>query len=106
MAFSLAPDSPVEFIHPRDAATALVNVLARPEAHGRIHLIGGGKLCQVTTLRMVQTMMGALGIAISADDELGPEVDVRVVEGRPPVRRHRRGRTSNRDVRCRGDTAA
>jgi nucleoside-diphosphate-sugar epimerase len=72
MAFALAPDSPVEFVHPRDAATALANVLERPEAHGRIHLIGGGKGCQVTTLRMIQAMMGAIGIAITADD-LGDE---------------------------------
>jgi nucleoside-diphosphate-sugar epimerase len=72
MAFALAPESPVEFVHPRDAATALANVLDRPEAHGRILLIGGGKDCQVTTLRMVQTLMGALGIEIAADD-LGDE---------------------------------
>lgn len=72
MAFALAPDSPVEFVHPEDAATALANVLDRPEAHGRIHLVGGGKDCQVTTLRMIQAMMGALGIEITADD-LGSE---------------------------------
>jgi len=72
MAFALAPDSPVEFVHPRDAATAVVNVLDRPEAHDRIHLIGGGKECQVTALRMIQTMMGALGISIVAGD-LGTE---------------------------------
>lgn len=72
MALALAPESPVEFVHPRDAATALVNVLERPEAHRRIHLIGGGKDCQVTTLRMIQAMMGALGIEIRAED-LGSE---------------------------------
>lgn len=72
MAFALAPESPVEFVHPRDAATAIVHVLGRPEAHGRIHLIGGGKSCQVTTLRMIQAMMGAVGITITADD-LGSE---------------------------------
>ena len=72
MGLSLAPDNPVEYVHTRDAATALVNVLDRPEAHDRIHLIGGGKDCQVTTLRMMQTMMGALGIEVSADD-LGSE---------------------------------
>lgn len=68
MAFALAPDSPVEFVHPKDAATAVVHVLDRPEAHDLIHLIGGGKECQVTTLRMIQTMMGALGIEVNAED--------------------------------------
>jgi nucleoside-diphosphate-sugar epimerase len=72
MALALAPDSPVEFVHPRDAATALVNVLDRPEAHDRVHLIGGGPDCQVTTLRMMQVMMGAVGLEIRADD-LGSE---------------------------------
>lgn len=72
MAFALAPDNPVEFVHPKDAATALVNVLDRPEAHNRIHLIGGGRDCQVTTLQMTRTMLGAIGIAIRADD-LGSE---------------------------------
>ena len=72
MAFALAPESPVEFVHPKDAATALANVLDRREAHDRILLIGGGKDCQVTTLRMIQAMMGAVGIAIRAHD-LGSE---------------------------------
>jgi nucleoside-diphosphate-sugar epimerase len=68
MGFSLAPDNPVEYVHTGDAATALVNVLDRPEAHGRIHLIGGGKSCQVTTLELTQTMMGAFGLTVTADD--------------------------------------
>jgi nucleoside-diphosphate-sugar epimerase len=68
MAFSLAPDSPVEYVHTRDAATAIANVLDRPEAHDRIHLIGGGKECQVTTLQLTQTMIGAIGLQVTADD--------------------------------------
>jgi nucleoside-diphosphate-sugar epimerase len=72
MAFALASDSPVEFVHPKDAATALAGVLDRPEAHDRVLLIGGGPDCQVTTLRMMQVMMGAVGISITADD-LGSE---------------------------------
>jgi len=72
MAFALAPESPVEFVHPKDAATAIVHALDRPEAHGRIHLVGGGTHCQVTTLRMIQVMMGAVGLEIGADD-LGTE---------------------------------
>jgi nucleoside-diphosphate-sugar epimerase len=68
MAFSLAPDSPVEYVHTSDAATAIVNVLDRPEAQGRIHLIGGGAECQVTVLQLTQTLIGAYGIEVSADD--------------------------------------
>jgi nucleoside-diphosphate-sugar epimerase len=68
MAFSLAPDSPVEYVHTNDAATAIANVLDRPEAHGRIHLIGGGKQCQVTVLQLTQTMVGSIGLQVAADD--------------------------------------
>lgn len=68
MGFSLAPDNPVEYLHPKDAATAIANVLDRPESHRRIHLIGGGKACQVTTLDLTQVMMGAIGITVTADD--------------------------------------
>jgi nucleoside-diphosphate-sugar epimerase len=68
MAFSLAPDSPVEYVHTRDAATAIANVLDRPDAHDKIHLIGGGKECQVTTLQLTQTMIGAVGLQVTADD--------------------------------------
>jgi nucleoside-diphosphate-sugar epimerase len=68
MGFALAPDNPVEYLHPRDAATAIANVLERPEAHRRVHLIGGGKACQVTTLDLTQIMMGAVGIRVSAED--------------------------------------
>jgi nucleoside-diphosphate-sugar epimerase len=68
MALSLDPDSPVEYVHTSDAATAIVNVLDRPEAHGRIHLIGGGPECQVTVLQLTQTLIGAYGIQVSGDD--------------------------------------
>jgi nucleoside-diphosphate-sugar epimerase len=68
MAFALAPDNPVEYLHPLDATTAIVHVLERPEAHGRIHLIGGGKACQVTSFELTRTMLGALGITITARD--------------------------------------
>jgi nucleoside-diphosphate-sugar epimerase len=68
MAFSLAPDSPVEYVHTDDAATAVANVLDRPEAHDRIHLVGGGPECQVTTLDLTRTMIGAIGLRVTADD--------------------------------------
>lgn len=68
MAFSLAPDNPVEYVHTGDAATAIVHALERPEAHDQIHLIGGGPTCQVSTLQLLQTMIGAIGLQVTADD--------------------------------------
>jgi nucleoside-diphosphate-sugar epimerase len=68
MAFALAPDNPVEYVHTEDAALAVANALERPEAHGRIHLIGGGKECQATTLQLTQLMLSAIGLQVTADD--------------------------------------
>jgi nucleoside-diphosphate-sugar epimerase len=68
LAFTLAADNPLEYVHPRDAATAIVNSLSRPEAHHKIHLIGGGPGCQVTHLQLLQATMGAIGISISEKD--------------------------------------
>jgi nucleoside-diphosphate-sugar epimerase len=68
MAFSLAPDSPVEYVHTSDAATAIANALDRPEAHDRIHLIGGGPECQVTTLQLTQAMIGSIGLEVTAGE--------------------------------------
>lgn len=68
LAFGLAADNKVEYVHPKDACTAILNILARPAAHNKIHLIGGGKKCQVTHLELMQTMIGAFGIQIEAED--------------------------------------
>jgi len=68
MALSLDPDGPVEYVHTSDAATAIANVLERPEAHDKILLIGGGPKCQVTILELTQCLIGAYGIQVSADD--------------------------------------
>lgn len=68
LAFGLAADNKLEYIHPQDACTAIINLLDRPAAHNKIHLLGGGKECQITHLQMMQTMMGAFGIQLQASD--------------------------------------
>lgn len=68
LAFIMAADNKLEYIHPKDACTAIVNVLDRPASHRKIHLIGGGEGCQVTHLELLQAMMGAIGITLNADD--------------------------------------
>ena len=68
LAFALAADNPLEYVHPKDAATAIINVLDRPAAHNKIHLIGGGKSCQVTHLELLQAMMSSIGIDVQAGD--------------------------------------
>lgn len=68
LAFSMAADNCIEFVHPKDACTAIVNTLSRPDAHNKILLIGGGKSCQTHHLDLVKIMMASIGLEINATD--------------------------------------
>lgn len=68
MMFALAADNRVEFVHPKDVATAMANALVTPEAHNRIHLIGGGRSCQVRHFDLVEAMTGAMGLHFRPQD--------------------------------------
>ena len=68
LAFSMAADNKVEYIHPKDACTAIVNILDRTQSHNKILLIGGGADCQTTHLGLMQSMMEPIGIELSADE--------------------------------------
>jgi nucleoside-diphosphate-sugar epimerase len=68
LSLMLAANNRVEYVHPRDAATAIVHALTRPDAHNTVHLIGGGPSCQVTHLELLNAMTGALGITFAASD--------------------------------------
>lgn len=67
-ALSMSADNRFEYIHPKDAATAFVNVLTRNAAHNRIHLIGGGRDCQVMHKDVLDATLGAVGITLSDSD--------------------------------------
>lgn len=67
-ALSKSANNRFEYIHPKDAATAFVNALAQTQAHNRIHLIGGGRNCQVTHIDILNATLGALGITLAASD--------------------------------------
>lgn len=66
--FRVAPDNPLEYVHPRDVATALVEATSSPRAVRRILLVGGGADCRVTQHRFLCAALGALGV------ELPPEM--------------------------------
>src|SRR5690606_20985089 len=68
MGFRMAADNRVEYVHPQDVATAIRHALQRPEAHNRIHLIGGGPSCQVRHIDLMAATLGALGIRLTAAD--------------------------------------
>lgn len=68
LALALACDNRVEYIHPKDIATAIANALESTEAHNKIHLIGGGPSCQIRHIDLLNTMAGAMGITFKPED--------------------------------------
>jgi nucleoside-diphosphate-sugar epimerase len=65
---SMSANNRFEYIHSRDAATAFVNSLTQTDAHNRIHLIGGGKDCQVTHRDVFNAVLCAVGITLAESD--------------------------------------
>lgn len=68
MMLDTKPTSRIEYIHPADVATAAANALERKEAHNKLHLIGGGKSCQITQYDMINTLLGAAGFTVDEKD--------------------------------------
>lgn len=46
MMFSIAAKARIEYIHPKDVATAMARAIRTPEAIGKKFFLGGGKSCQ------------------------------------------------------------
>jgi nucleoside-diphosphate-sugar epimerase len=62
--FAVHPDNPLEYVHPRDVARAMVNAARRPQAHGRTLPIGGGERCRVTQHEFLAAGLEALGLSL------------------------------------------
>lgn len=58
------PQNPFEYVHPKDVARAMCRATQTAEARGKILLIGGGPLCQVTQRDFLNTAFEALGIPL------------------------------------------
>lgn len=69
-ALSMAASNRFEYIHPKDVATAFVNVLTCSDAHNKVHLIGGGRSCQVTHKDVLNATLGEMGVML-ADTDFG-----------------------------------
>lgn len=65
---ALAAKNRIEWVHPQDIALAIANALVTPEAHNKIHLIGGGPACQTTHGEFSNIMCGAMGIFFRPED--------------------------------------
>lgn len=62
--FQVAPDNPLEYVHPCDVATAMANAINNPRAVGKILLIGGGGDCRITQHQFLSAAINALGIQL------------------------------------------
>jgi nucleoside-diphosphate-sugar epimerase len=62
--FGVAAENPLEYVHPRDVALAMVNAIRCSEAKRKILLVGGGERCRVTHHEFLSTAIEALGIEL------------------------------------------
>lgn len=60
--FQTGPDNKLEYLHPADAAIAMVGACNNADAIGKTLLLGGGKSSQTTWMGFSNIAMGAIGI--------------------------------------------
>lgn len=60
----VSPGNPLEYIHPIDVATAIVNCVGNAEAAGKTLLLGGGDRCRITQHDFLSAALDAAGIAL------------------------------------------
>jgi len=60
----VAPDNPLEYVHPMDVATAIVNCIGNEDAIGKTLLLGGGERCRVTQHEFLAAALNAAGIEL------------------------------------------
>ena len=61
------PDTPLEYIHPRDVALAMSRALSTPQVQGKTLLLGGGERCQIRHHQFLNAAFSALGMPQRAD---------------------------------------
>lgn len=63
MMFSIAANARLEYVHPKDVATAMANAIGNPLAIGKKFFLGGGKSCQTTWGEFNSLFLVAMGCA-------------------------------------------
>lgn len=71
--FARAAESRVEFVDPRDVATAQANALTCHEALGRTLALGGGPRCQMRHAQLVNGVFESLGLGAMPREAFGDE---------------------------------
>ena len=59
---AVKPENPMEWVHPKDVATAMCHAIQSPAASQKILLLGGGNSCQVTHHQFLNTALNACGL--------------------------------------------
>lgn len=62
--FGVSAENPLEYVHPRDVALAILNATRRPEAKRKTLLVGGGERCRVTHHEFLSAALEALGLEL------------------------------------------
>jgi len=60
----VSADNPLEYVHPIDVATAIVNCISNAEAIGKTLLLGGGDNCRITQHAFLSAALDAAGIGL------------------------------------------
>jgi len=63
----------VEYVHPKDVATAFVNAINNPAAEGKTFFLGGGKECQAYWGQFNSVFLQAIGCGTIPDEAFGNE---------------------------------
>jgi len=63
----VSADNPLEYVHPIDVATAIVNCIGNAEAIGKTLLLGGGDSCRITQHEFLSAALDAAGIGLPRD---------------------------------------
>ncbi len=71
MMFKNSLTTRLEYIHPDDAALAIIHSLTCPDALGRVLLIGGGESCRIYQRDLFDAFFGAAGIGSLPDEAFG-----------------------------------
>lgn len=73
MVFQVDPNTRIEYLHPKDAAIAMVNALQIPAAFGKTLFLGSGKTSQLRWLEYMNISFEAMGIGKLRPDLFGRE---------------------------------